>query len=77
MKRWTEACTEILKRMASAGYTDQEIADHIADRTGERFHRNKILQERRDRMISACRRCSPRARAYRLGLYEIAASSVG
>jgi hypothetical protein len=31
MKRWTEACTEILKRTAPAGYTDQEIADNLVD----------------------------------------------
>lgn len=63
--RWTDECTEILKRMSKGGYTDQEIADHIEARTGERFHRNKILQERRDRQIDACRCCSPRARANR------------
>lgn len=39
------------QRMSKGGYTDQEIADHIAERTGERFHRNKILKERRVRMI--------------------------
>jgi hypothetical protein len=52
--RWTDECTAILKRMSAGGYTDQEIADHIADRTGERFHRNKIVQERRDRLLGTC-----------------------
>lgn len=52
--RWTDECTDILKRMSAGGYTDQEIADHIAESTGERFHRNKVQQERRERLISAC-----------------------
>lgn len=52
--RWTDECTAILQRMSAGGYTDAEIADHIRQRTGLRFHRNKVLQERRDRMIGPC-----------------------
>lgn len=53
-KRWTDECTAILKRMSAGGYTDQEIADHIRERTGLKFHRNKILQERRERLLGPC-----------------------
>jgi hypothetical protein len=51
--RWTEECTAILLSLSAGGYTDQRIADQIEERTGLRFHRNKVLLERRDRLIGA------------------------
>lgn len=52
--RWTEECTAILMELSGTGATDQRIADEIERRTGQRFHRNKVQSERRDRMIDAC-----------------------
>lgn len=68
MTRWTSTCTDILNRMAPAGYTDQEIADHIERRTGLKFERRTVMRQRRDRQIEPCwrswaSRMVPRAQA--------------
>jgi len=54
MTRWTEACTAILLRMVPAGYTDQEIADHIALRTGMQFERRTVMRHRQERQLGSC-----------------------
>jgi hypothetical protein len=52
--RWTDECTAILLELSGEGRPDQRIADEIQRRTGLRFHRNKVLQERRARLLGAC-----------------------
>lgn len=52
--RWTEECTAILLELSAEGRTDQRIADRIEERTGLRFHRNKVLEERRHRLVGPC-----------------------
>ena len=68
--RRTEECMAILLALSAGGHTDQEIADGIERCTGLKFHRNKVLQERRDRMIDVCSRAAATARANRPQIFD-------
>jgi hypothetical protein len=54
VKRWTPECAEILARMVKGGRTDQEIAEHIAKRTGWRPERRTVMAYRQAAGLGTC-----------------------